>query len=236
MSITKDFENYLLETKLKVDSSSNYKWIDELKKRVLNPDNNDTDWFIKLCELQQKHDFDSDIFGTYMEESKLTNPNLGQFYTPMHIAKLMSMFTTPHDFKEHLDSKYIGVNDPCSGTGRFMIAHSSSAVENMKQFWTPTSFKYVNTDLDNNNYIFSTLNAVLRNLFSINIWGNTLTFEVYGAIMTLPNTSGIASWESRINLEEIKKMLIGSLEKTTKSEKESKNKKQNNNNINLKLF
>ena len=63
-----------------------------------------------------------------------------------------------------------------------MIAHSDEAQSKFKQFWTPTTFNYVNVDLDHNSYIYTALNAVLRNLYSINIHGNSLTLKIYGAI------------------------------------------------------
>ena len=168
------------------------------------------------------------MFGTYLEEKKMTNTGLGQFFTPMHIAKLMSCLNFPSDIQDILDSKYITVSDPCCGSGRFMIAHSDEAQSKFKQFWTPTTFNYVNVDLDHNSYIYTALNAVLRNLYSINIHGNSLTLKIYGAIITAPNTSGLSNWNSNVNLDKIKKILEEPLERNMKKKKTE--------NVNMTLF
>ena len=128
-------------------------------------------------------------------------------------------------------NKYEKFNSNCltlEGSGRFMIAHSDEAQSKFKQFWTPTTFNYVNVDLDHNSYIYTALNAVLRNLYSINIHGNSLTLKIYGAIITAPNTSGLSNWNSNVNLDKIKKILEEPLERNMKKKKTE--------NVNMTLF
>lgn len=217
----KDFDNY-------IDKFLNLRgkdWIEVLKEKVIKPNEEDTEWFLELYKLQNLYGYDTDIFGTYLEEKNQTNTSLGQFFTPMPIAKLMSEINFPENIQELLDGKYLSVSDPCSGTGRFMIAHADVALSKFKQFWTPTTFYYINTDLDHKAYVFSALNAVLRNLYSINIYGNTITLEVYGAIITAPNTSGLSQWSSNIDLEKIKNILQEPLERNLKEEKQEESNK-----------
>ena len=143
-----------------------------------------------------------------------------EFYTNRTVVHLMTEMLKP----ESGESIY----DPTCGSGRFMIAHSDEAQSKFKQFWTPTTFNYVNVDLDHNSYIYTALNAVLRNLYSINIHGNSLTLKIYGAIITAPNTSGLSNWNSNVNLDKIKKILEEPLERNMKKKKTE--------NVNMTLF
>ena len=133
----------------------------------------------------------------------------------------------PQTGVEYLIFEDFSINSS-GGSGRFMIAHSDEAQSKFKQFWTPTTFNYVNVDLDHNSYIYTALNAVLRNLYSINIHGNSLTLKIYGAIITAPNTSGLSNWNSNVNLDKIKKILEEPLERNMKKKKTE--------NVNMTLF
>lgn len=108
----KDFNNYI-DKFLNLNGKD---WKEVLKENVLKPDSNNCEWFAELYLLQNKYGYDFDMFGTYLEEKKMTNTGLGQFFTPMHIAKLMSCLNFPSDIQDILDSKYITVSDPCCGS------------------------------------------------------------------------------------------------------------------------
>ena len=114
----KDFNNYI-DKFLNLNGKD---WKEVLKENVLKPDSNNCEWFAELYLLQNKYGYDFDMFGTYLEEKKMTNTGLGQFFTPMHIAKLMSCLNFPSDIQDILDSKYITVSDPCCGSGNLISA------------------------------------------------------------------------------------------------------------------
>ena len=59
----------------------------------------------------------------------MTNTGLGQFFTPMHIAKLMSCLNFPSDIQDILDSKYITESDPCCGSRVIIMTEANSSVK-----------------------------------------------------------------------------------------------------------
>ncbi len=122
----KDFNNYI-DKFLNLNGKD---WKEVLKENVLKPDSNNCEWFAELYLLQNKYGYDFDMFGTYLEEKKMTNTGLGQFFTPMHIAKLMSCLNFPSDIQDILDSKYITVSDPCCGEDVIIVTRGKNAVFN----------------------------------------------------------------------------------------------------------
>ena len=121
----KDFNNYI-DKFLNLNGKD---WKEVLKENVLKPDSNNCEWFAELYLLQNKYGYDFDMFGTYLEEKKMTNTGLGQFFTPMHIAKLMSCLNFPSDIQDILDSKYITVSDPCCGSRVIIMTEANSSVK-----------------------------------------------------------------------------------------------------------
>ncbi len=135
----KDFNNYI-DKFLNLNGKD---WKEVLKENVLKPDSNNCEWFAELYLLQNKYGYDFDMFGTYLEEKKMTNTGLGQFFTPMHIAKLMSCLNFPSDIQDILDSKYITVSDPCCGEDVIIVTRGKNAVFN-RVLKLPQSHKTIN--------------------------------------------------------------------------------------------
>lgn len=135
----KDFNNYI-DKFLNLNGKD---WKEVLKENVLKPDSNNCEWFAELYLLQNKYGYDFDMFGTYLEEKKMTNTGLGQFFTPMHIAKLMSCLNFPSDIQDILDSKYITVSDPCCGEDVIIVTRGKNAVSN-RVLKLPQSHKTTN--------------------------------------------------------------------------------------------
>lgn len=197
-NIQKDFENYLIEAKLWDRWKDNpTKWIDRIGEKMeraihrtgeenksLTED--DLTWWIKLAQLQNYYGPERDIFGEYLELTNMTSQKNGQFFTPMSVCKIMSMITYSKPTK-----KPTTVSDCACGSGRMMIAHSIVAQENRDN---PHNFCYYNQDIDYKSFIFTTLNAVLRNLASVNVWGDTLAMTKYKTYITIPSSIGYATW------------------------------------------
>ena len=135
----KDFNNYI-DKFLNLNGKD---WKEVLKENVLKPDSNNCEWFAELYLLQNKYGYDFDMFGTYLEEKKMTNTGLGQFFTPMHIAKLMSCLNFPSDIQDILDSKYITVSDPCCGEDVIIVTRGENAVFN-RVLKLPQNHKTIN--------------------------------------------------------------------------------------------
>lgn len=201
MNLEKDFEEYLINVKLWDRwKDTETKWIDRLgekldqaAKRTAEENNNlkeeDYLWWTLLVKLQNKYGFDKDIFGEYLELKGLTSQRNGQFFTPMSICKLMSMLTF---CDTNSNQKPITVNDCACGSGRMMIAYASNIKE--KDDYNTLDYVYYNQDVDYKAFIFTTLNASLRNLKSINVWGNTITLKENKTYYTIPTLLGCSAW------------------------------------------
>jgi type I restriction-modification system DNA methylase subunit len=70
-----------------------------------------------------------DFLGHIFCELKLHNERTGQFFTPYHVAELMSKLSYG-DWKSEIQKKgYISVNDCCCGAGSLLIAFANAAKE-----------------------------------------------------------------------------------------------------------
>lgn len=202
-NLISDFEVYLeknMDWKLYRDSE--LKWVETLEAKMdkvsrLTAEeskqlkNEDLNWWIDLCVIQKIYGNNVDIFGKYLEEKGLTSQQNGQFFTPMSICIMMTQLVD-NDTPEKIPCT---VSDCASGTGRMMIAHS--IVKSNKEDYSPQQYQYTNQDIDFKSFVFSTLNASLRNLWSVNIWGDTLAVTERKTYVTIPTQLGYAAWYNR---------------------------------------
>lgn len=200
--LVKDFEEYLVKTKLLNSLHDGYgstKWIDQLGKnmelacqrsaienRELTAD--EINWVTELMMLQSKYGEEVDLFGSYLEEVGQTSIKNGQFFTPMSLAIALARLVGV----QNKPGEVITVSDCASGSGRLMIAHALEA-KKCKDY-TPMDFVYYNQDIDYKSFLCSTLNASLRNLASFNVWGDTLAVKERKIYMTIPMYLGYARW------------------------------------------
>lgn len=136
-------------------------------------------------EYAEKVDPWGDMFGEYLAESEqLRGP--GQFLTPINVCDAMVAMTIFEDsFKEPQR-----ILDPAAGTGRFMLRTAKHYAEKAGCF----NFIFTNIDIDFRVWIYCTMNAILKAIPSINIWGNSLTLEFREALVTIPVGWPIAPW------------------------------------------
>lgn len=198
-NIEKDFSTYLITSKLwNQYTDSHYDWIYKIGKlmeiainRTAKENSNikedDILWWVNLVELQNFYGFDRDIFGEFLEVAGLTSQKNGQFFTPMNLCKLVSKLT----YTENEPEDIVTISDCASGSGRMMIAHASIAKDSSS---FSNNYIYYNQDIDYKAFIFTTLNASLRNLASINVWGDTLAVTVNKVFVTVPSIIGRAPW------------------------------------------
>lgn len=87
--------------------------------------------FAALVEEFNKEKFE-DILGNIYEDFDFSSKSKGQFFTPLHICKLMSQITFNKDTaKETIDKQgYISINDPCCGSGRLLLANLDTLKDN----------------------------------------------------------------------------------------------------------
>lgn len=204
-NIEKDFEKYLVDTKLWTPwKESNHTWIqriadlvDKAAKRTAEENakltEDDYRWWVELVKLQRHYGDERDLFGEYLELKNMTSQKNGQFFTPMSICKMMSMMVQEDSLER---SEPITVSDCTCGSGRMMIAHALNASETDAHYH-PAKYKYYNQDIDHKSFVFTTLNAALRNLWSVNVWGDTLAVKEYKTYITIPTNLGMAVWLDR---------------------------------------
>lgn len=199
-NIINDLENYLISNGLMlVNADYKLKWIErignkmEIAARRTREENEnltleDYRWMKELYNLQEYYGYDVDIFGEYLEKTDSTNFKAGQFFTPLSLCTLLSEITWEDNEKYPVE-----IGDECSGTGRMMIAHSLVARRRSEKYHC-MDYIYYNKDIDYKSMIISTLNASLRNLWSVNTWGDTLAVTTNKIYATIPLEVGIARW------------------------------------------
>lgn len=133
-----------------------------------------------LMAWQEFHDARgpfADMFGAYMEGSFQTNMHTGQFFTPECVCQMMAAINVTDDTFDHTCT----YSDPCSGTGRFMLAIAEQyAARNHGVM----DFMVINADLDFRAFVYCCMNAWLSGIPAVTIWGDSLSMEAYDAFAT----------------------------------------------------
>ncbi len=122
-----------------------------------------------------------DMFGEYLTDNELLSDRAGQFFTPINVAQMMTDILSTVNTEE-----FNRILDPASGTGRFMLRtaktyHKAGAGYN---------FLFTNVDIDPRMWTYSTMNAILHDIPSINIHGDSLALKYWGAYVVVPTNSG----------------------------------------------
>jgi len=131
-----------------------------------------------------------DMFGDWLSSTNQLNSKAGQFLTPPNIAHFIAKMCLS-DNKEELERKIVLISDPASGTGRFML----DVAEHYSETIGKLNFIFVNIDIEFRVYVYCTMNAILKGIPAINIWGNSLGLETdYNeAVVTIP-IGTVAMW------------------------------------------
>ncbi len=152
------------------------------------------DFFWKLLAIHReffKLNPFGDLFGEYLTDNELLNARAGQFFTPINVAQMMAEMLNVVNTEE-----FSNIADPASGTGRFMLRTAKTYHEAGAGY----NFLFTNIDIDSRMWAFTTMNAILHDIPSINIHGDTLALNYLGAYLVVPtNTShdgvpGIGLW------------------------------------------
>jgi len=110
-----------------------------------------------------------EVLGDIYMSWNISNKYSGQFFTPKHIARFISIVNQPKGV----------INDPTCGSGIMLV----EACKNMTADEIDKSF-FVGQDIDNTCFKMTALNMLFFNLNSLVIWGDTLKFEYWKAIIT----------------------------------------------------
>lgn len=134
-----------------------------------------------------------DMFGSYLTETEQLIDRAGQFFTPMNVVRFMCEISLSNLTDEQMrEGQPQFINDPASGCGRFMIG----AAEIYAKRVGCLNFLFVNQDIDHRMYVYSTMNAILYGIPSINVHCNTLTFEYWEGTVVMRPTGCPTVWKT----------------------------------------
>lgn len=199
--IVEDFENYLESTGLwKRYEDNSSQWIYRLGEHVevaakrTAAENErlkkeDVIWLSELVLLQRYYGDEVDLFGEYLEAKNMTSQRNGQFFTPTSVCELISNLIGNEEVHYPMT-----ISDPASGTGRLMIQDFLNRKARHKENFRTENYIYYNMDIDYKAWLFSLLNAVLRNIYSVVAHGDTLAMKIYKTYSTRPTTIGYSVW------------------------------------------
>lgn len=147
------------------------------------------------------------LSGLYMEYAP--NTNIGQFFTPYHVADVMCKITC----NAYPQDRQFTIYDPTCGAGVFFIA----AAKNMT-FEENGRVIFIGHDLDINCCRMCALNLMFFNLNGIVIHGNTITMEVRDAWQTRHNAL-LGGSLRHADPEEVKKWYLAAWQESKEAEK-----------------
>ena len=128
-----------------------------------------------MAEMQRDNEKGDlrDHLGEIYEQEAAQNTEMGQFFTPMSVCKVMTAMTIGDGLP---DKEHVNINDPACGSGRLLLA----AMPHFKL----GQATYYGTDLDRTCAMMAAMNMLWRNADSYIVWGNSLTVEARGGWMT----------------------------------------------------
>lgn len=135
---------------------------------------------ITTLALEEKtQDFLGDIFMS----AGFGNGRGGQFFTPYHLSKMMSIMTIGDNFKEQIEKDgYFTLSEPCCGAGGMIIAASEVMLE--KGFNPQTQMRFVGIDIDIKCCQMAYIQTSLLGLRGEIYHGNTLSMEMWKRFIT----------------------------------------------------
>lgn len=119
-----------------------------------------------------------DYLGTIFMNANLGNAGHGQFFTPFHIAELMTHISLGN--REAVEQKiteqgYIGMADPCCGSGVFAIAMAKVLGSDYGIRGLHSVLRIRLTDIDYGCVKMAFVNMALLGLSARIVWGDALT-------------------------------------------------------------
>jgi hypothetical protein len=170
------------------------------------------DSFELLIRLRAaQHDFDKefgeywDMFGTYLlETGRLTSKHTGQALTPMTVVRGMCSIIIGDDLET-----VRSISDPCCGTGRFMLG----CAQHYRETIGKDNYIFFNQDIDFRMYVYTAMNAILHDIPSITVLGDTLANEKREAILVTPLAPGLSPWKIlKENIHGVEAALLAGIE------------------------
>ena len=127
----------------------------------------------ELISLYMKEEDACDILGEIYEQIGASSERNSQFFTPLHISKMMAAVTL--DIEKIKKEKFITINDPTCGSGVMFLSVAEYLLKNNIDY-TEKIF-VVGQDID---FVCACMTYIQISLYGLPgciIWGDTLTEE-----------------------------------------------------------
>lgn len=149
-----------------------------------------------FAELVMAYEFGfDDILGSLFMQLELGNDRRGQFFTPYHVCRLMSVITGDDDIREKIATRgFVMASDPCVGAGAMMIALAQSMKETGINY--QQHLYIVTQDIDITAVHMAYIQFTLYHIPAVVILGNSLAFEEKEHWYTLAHFMG--HWDARL--------------------------------------
>jgi type I restriction-modification system DNA methylase subunit len=161
----------------------------------------------KLFQIHSIYDEETgeefcDMFGEYMVLAEQAHmKRTGLFFTPMNVVKFMCQMLLVN--KEDLKGEPKRILDPAGGTGRFMLGTAEVYAKVLGYY----NFLFTNIDIDVRVYVYCTWNAIIHQIPSLNVWGNSLSEQYWEGVVVIPTSiDGPLRWHM-LNTEQLDKIL-----------------------------
>lgn len=118
----------------------------------------------------------SDILGDVFHKLEVHNGNIGQFFTPYEVSKLMAQMTfSPNDIRTFVeDHGWVSVHEPACGSGSSLIAFAEVMT---KHGFSPRTMNITAVDIDSSCVHMTFIQLAMIGCHGTVIHGNTLTME-----------------------------------------------------------
>jgi type I restriction-modification system DNA methylase subunit len=142
------------------------------------------------------------MFSDYMEAmDQAFMKKTGLFFTPYNVVKAMCQMTLTN--KKDLGGEPKRILDPAAGTGRYMLKVAETYMEVLGYY----NFIFTNIDIDKRVYVYCAWNAIMHQIPSITVWGNTLTEQYWEGVAVIPASSDRPLIWRMLTTEQLDKIL-----------------------------
>jgi hypothetical protein len=159
-----------------------------------------------------------DFLGSIFHELEMQNENMGQFFTPYCVQKLMAQMNADKDHLQGLIDRngYITMNEPCSGAGGMVLAFAETFKE--LGFNPSTQLFVITQDLDFTATHMTYVQLALSGIAGLIERRNTITQELYFQHYT--PVYFFAGWPQRLRLDNIHRHIRRAIEIEHQAESE----------------
>lgn len=127
-----------------------------------------------------QHDNDGDFLGECLMEMEMGSKDIGQFFTPYSVSRMMAKLSLTHHTELSCRKGYLTLSEPAAGGGAMVIA----AVNELRQQNEGIDIFAVCTELSSLTADLCYINLTASNVPAQVINGNTLTMEAFRTMPT----------------------------------------------------